>query len=168
MTTNRDNNSATSANRSNDARRNVWAGFLFGIGLAAFLDEVLFHQLLRWHHFYDKSTTAMGLVSDGFFHAFSWFATIGGLFLLAGLRSRKALWLTRWWGGVLLGTGGFQLFDGIIHHKLLRVHQIRYVENLITYDIIWNLLAVGMILVGLLLVRRTRKKQQGVTASYES
>lgn len=55
------------------ANRNMWSGILFGIGLAAFIDEAVFHQLLRWHHFYDKSTTDIGLISDGLFHAFSWF-----------------------------------------------------------------------------------------------
>ena len=69
-----DINNAT--NRSSYLSRNIWSGALFGIGLAAFVDEVIFHQLLRWHHFYDKSTTDIGLISDGLFHAFSWFATI--------------------------------------------------------------------------------------------
>src|SRR4051812_44746690 len=50
--------------------RSVVAGALFGIGVAAFLDEAIFHQLLHWHHFYDRSTSTAGLVSDGFFHAF--------------------------------------------------------------------------------------------------
>ncbi|MEH7743475.1 DUF2243 domain-containing protein, partial [Neobacillus drentensis] len=40
--------------------KNLWSGFLFGIGLVAFIDEAVFHQLLHWHHFYDKSTTAFG------------------------------------------------------------------------------------------------------------
>ena len=70
--------------------QNLWSGILFGVGLVAFFDEAVFHQLLHWHHFYDKSTTAAGLVSDGFFHAFSWFATIGSLFMFADLRRQKA------------------------------------------------------------------------------
>lgn len=97
--------------------RNLSSGFLFGLGLISFIDETVFHQLLQWHHFYDKATTAVGILSDGFFHAFSWFATIGDLFLLADLRRRNGLWLTRWWGGVLLGAGAFQLYDGTIQHK---------------------------------------------------
>ncbi|WP_101845874.1 DUF2243 domain-containing protein [Halobacillus sp. Marseille-P3879] len=136
--------------------RNLWSGFLFGIGLVAFLDETVFHQLLHWHHFYDKSTTNVGLVSDGFFHALSWFATIGGLFLFADLRRRNAVAMKRWWGGILLGAGAFQLYDGIIQHKLMRIHQIRYVDNVIVYDIIWNLIALLMIIIGVVLVRRTR------------
>ncbi|MDD0164920.1 DUF2243 domain-containing protein, partial [Shigella flexneri] len=45
-------------------QRNLWSGILFGLGVAAFIDEVVFHQLLAWHHFYDKSSMAIGLVSD--------------------------------------------------------------------------------------------------------
>lgn len=42
---------------------------LIGIGVAGCLDEPVFHQLLHWHHFYDKSTPTVGLVFDRFFHA---------------------------------------------------------------------------------------------------
>lgn len=139
------------------SQRNVWAGALFGIGTVAFIDEAVFHQILHWHHFYDLSGTAVGLVSDGFFHALSWFATIGGLFLVADLRRRQAFWATRWWGGVLLGGGAFQLYDGLVQHKLLGIHQIRYVDDLLPYDLTWNVVAVVMIVVGVVLVIRTRR-----------
>jgi uncharacterized membrane protein len=157
---NRKQNKLNLTDRSVYSSRNLWSGLLFGIGLAAFIDETVFHQLLHWHHFYDKSTSDIGLVSDGLFHAFSWFATIGGLFLFADLRRRNALWITRWWGGVLLGSGGFQLYDGTIQHKIMRIHQIRYVENVFLYDLIWNMVAVLMIIVGLSLVVRKRSRQQ--------
>ncbi|MFV8829118.1 DUF2243 domain-containing protein [Alkalihalobacterium sp. APHAB7] len=146
-------------NRHLYSRRNLWSGILFGLGLIAFFDEVVFHQLLHWHHFYDLSTTSVGLISDGLFHAFSWFATIAGLFLFADLRRRNALWVTRWWGGVFLGAGVFQLYDGIIQHKIMRIHQIRYVENVIVYDIIWNIFAVALIIVGVILTYKTRRKE---------
>ncbi len=146
--------------------RNLWYGFLFGIGLAAFIDETVFHQLLHWHHFYDKSTTDVGLISDGLFHAFSWFATIAGLFLFADLRRRHALWLMKWWGGVLLGAGGFQLYDGIVQHKLMRIHQIRYVDNVFIYDLIWNILAVLMIILGFTLVIRMQHIHRRETDSH--
>ena len=136
---------ATASNhstRSTYLTRNLWSGFLFGLGFVAFFDEMIFHQLLHWHHFYDKSTTDIGLVSDGLFHAFSWFATIGGLFMVADLRRRHAFWLKRWQGGMMLGGGGFQLYDGTIQHKLMEIHQIRYVENVLIYDLIWNITAV--------------------------
>jgi uncharacterized membrane protein len=147
------------AERARLSSRNAWSGILFGIGLVAFLDETLFHQILHWHHFYDLSSTDIGLVSDGFFHALSWAATIGGLFLLADLRRRRAFWLTRWWGGVLWGAGGFQLYDGLIQHKLLGIHQIRYVPELLVYDVVWNLVAVGLLVSGIVLIVRTRRSR---------
>ncbi|PZD94051.1 DUF2243 domain-containing protein [Paenibacillus sambharensis] len=148
------------AARSKYGRRNIVSGLLFGIGLVAFLDETVFHQLLHWHHFYDRSTTGVGLVSDGFFHAFSWFATIGGLFLFADLRRREALQPQAWWGAVLLGSGFFQLYDGIIQHKLMRIHQIRYVDNVHIYDWVWNIAAVLLIAAGCILLLRSRRTRQ--------
>ena len=141
--------------------RNLWSGILFGVGYIAFIDEAVFHQLLHWHHFYDKSTTDIGLISDGLFHAFSWFATVGGLFMFADLRRRNALWLKRWLGGAVFGAGVFQLYDGIIQHKLMRLHQIRYVENVYLYDIVWNGLAIIMIINGLVILTRTKNQVQG-------
>ncbi|OMP66382.1 DUF2243 domain-containing protein [Domibacillus epiphyticus] len=145
------------------ASRNLWSGILFGVGLVAFIDEAVFHQLLHWHHFYDKSTTAMGLVSDGLFHAFSWFATVGSLFLFADLRRRNGLWLKRWWGGAFLGAGIFQLYDGTIQHKVMRLHQIRYNVDIRPYDLTWNILAILLIVVGILLIVRTPPDKWEVT-----
>ncbi len=145
-------------NHANYLQRNLWSGILFGLGLVAFLDETLFHQLLHWHHFYDKSTTNIGLISDGLFHAFSWFATIAGLFWFADLRRRKEWIVTKWWGGVLLGGGTFQLYDGTIQHKLMRIHQIRYVDNVIVYDVIWNIIAILMVVMGIIMIRKRGDK----------
>ena len=135
--------------------RNVLSGILFGIGLVAFIDETVFHQLLHWHHFYDKSTTNTGLVSDGLFHAASWFATIASLFLLADLRRQQAWQRIRWIGGVCLGAGAFQLYDGLIQHKWMRLHQIRYHVDIVPYDVGWNVIAAAILLAGIVLVWRT-------------
>lgn len=141
---------------------NVWAGVLFGVGLIAFVDEAVFHQLLHWHHFYDRGTPAAGLISDGLFHAFSWFATIAGLFLFADLRRRGALRLRRWIGGVLTGAGAFQLYDGIVHHKWMGIHQIRYVDDLLPYDLTWNISAAVILVIGIVLVVVTRPSRAAV------
>lgn len=143
--------------RTDRSAQNAWSGILFGVGLVAFVDEVVFHQLLQWHHFYDLGTTELGLASDGLFHAVSWFATIAGLFLLADLSRRRALWWARWIGGVLVGAGAFQLYDGLVQHKLLGIHQIRYVDDLLAYDVTWNLVAVGLLAAGVVLLVRTRR-----------
>ena len=133
-------------------RRNLLSGLPLGVGIAAFVDEAVFHQLLHWHHFYDRSTPAAGLVTDGLFHAFGWFATVAALFLLADLRRRRAWWAGRWWAGLLVGAGGFQFYDGTVQHKLLRLHQIRYHVTIWPYDLTWNLIAAAMIAAGVLLM----------------
>lgn len=141
-------------------RRNLLSGFMFGVGLVAFIDEAVFHQLLHWHHFYDLSSTTWGLVSDGFFHALSWFATVGGLFLFADLRRRRSLIPLRWSGAVLLGIGVFQLYDGLIQHKLFRIHQIRYEVDIFYYDLVWNSIAMLLIAAGIWCIRLARRKER--------
>ena len=143
--------------RVTPAGRNVLSGVLLGVGIAAFVDETVFHQLLHWHHFYDKSTPAAGLVSDGIFHALGWFATVAALFLFADLRRRGAFRGRRWWGGLLVGAGGFQLYDGTVQHKLMRLHQIRYDVDLAPYDWTWNVVALLMIIGGVVLLRRSHR-----------
>jgi uncharacterized membrane protein len=147
---------ATDAKTEN-RRRNLVAGVVLGVGVAAFIDEVVFHQLLQWHHFYDRSTPEIGLVSDGIFHAVGWFATVGGMFLLADLYRRRGVWWTRFTAGLLLGLGGFQLYDGTVQHKLLGLHQIRYDVDLVAYDTVWNVVAAALIVIGVVLVLRTRQ-----------
>ncbi len=66
------------------------------IGLAAFLDETVFHQLPHWHHFYVKSALAVGLASDGLFHAGGFIAIVAGLFLLADALRRRGFVPKRW------------------------------------------------------------------------
>jgi uncharacterized membrane protein len=145
--------------------RNLLSGVLAGVGLAAFIDESVFHQLLHWHHFYDRSTTEAGLVSDGLFHAFGWFAVVAGLFLLADLSRRHAVEWRRWWGAILIGTGAFQLYDGIVQHKLFGLHQIRYDVELLPYDLVWNGVALALIAVGVIMVlRRGAPARRGARA----
>jgi uncharacterized membrane protein len=136
-----------------EKKRVIWSGLLAGIGLAAFIDETVFHQLLHWHHFYDKSTLAAGLVSDGLFHAFGFTAMVIGLFLLADSLRRGGFKPKRWWAALLLGWGGFQLYDGIVQHKIFKLHQIRYHVTLWPYDLTWNAIAVIMIIAGILLMQ---------------
>lgn len=141
--------------------RNVLSGGLLGVGFAAFVDETVFHQLLHWHHFYDRSTPAVGLVSDGIFHAAGFFAAVAALFLFADLRRRSLFDALRWWGGILAGAGAFQLYDGTVQHKLMRLHQIRYGVSLAPYDWTWNIIAVVLIIAGALLLLRGRRRAAG-------
>jgi uncharacterized membrane protein len=132
-----------------------------GVGVAGFVDETVFHQLLHWHHFYDRSTSSWGLVSDGIFHAASWFCMVGGLFLFADLRRRGTWFGVAHAAGFCLGLGGFQLYDGIVQHKWWHLHEIRYDVGLLPYDLSWNVVAAVVLLAGVALLARARRAPTG-------
>lgn len=140
-----------------DARNSRWAGILVGAAIMAGVDEIIFHQILGWHHFYDRSTPAVGLASDGFLHAAELLVLVAGFFKFADLRRRNELDRFYTWAGFFLGAGGFQLFDGIVDHKILRVHQIRYDVPILPYDLAWNLGAVVLLTVGFWLHRHAAR-----------
>ncbi|MET8039401.1 DUF2243 domain-containing protein [Micromonospora sp. NPDC005215] len=141
-----------------DGRSSALAGVVIGIAIMAAVDEIVFHQLLAWHHFYDRSTPSVALLSDGLLHAAEVIALVGGFFWFADLRRRHALSARLAWGGFLLGAGGFQLFDGLVDHKVLRLHQIRYGVHLVPYDVVWNVAGAALLLAGALLIWRARSR----------
>ena len=136
--------------------RSLSGGALTGIGLMAALDEIVFHQLLGWHHLYDGSTEQAGLTSDGLLHLGQLVLLVTGLLLLADLLRRQQLSGAAYRAGVVVGLGGFQLFDGTVNHKLLDLHEIRYGVDLLPYDLVWNGAALLVLVVGLVLARRSR------------
>ncbi len=140
-----------------DAGASLRATLLVGVGLMAAVDEIVFHQLLGWHHFYDRATPAVGLLSDGLLHAAELVALVAGGFGLAELRARRALAPGHARAGLFLGAGGFQLFDGIVDHKVLRLHQVRYDVALLPYDVAWNASALLLLAVGAVLLARARR-----------
>ena len=144
-----------------DGRSSTLAGVLIGIAIMAAVDEIVFHQLLGWHHFYDRSTPSVALLSDGLLHAAELIALVGGLFWFADLRRRRALSTRLTWGGFLLGAGGFQLFDGLVDHKVFRVHQIRYGVHLLPYDVVWNVAGAVLLLAGAAVVWSARSRRAG-------
>src|SRR5690606_36179653 len=60
------------------------AAALVGAGLMAGVDEIVFHQILQWHQFYDHGTPALATLTDGLLHALELMAIgAGGWWLLA-------------------------------------------------------------------------------------
>ena len=138
------------------SRSLLWPAVLVGIGVAGSLDEIVLHQLLRWHHFYDRGSQAAGLIADGIFHLGSTAALVIGLVLLVQRWRTARGPLRQSVAGVLLGAGGFNLYDGIVQHKLLGLHQVRAgASNNLPYDLVFIGLAAVMLLAGSLLLRAT-------------
>ncbi|MFD3812789.1 DUF2243 domain-containing protein [Rhodococcus sp. NPDC058639] len=145
--------------------RSLLAGAFLGLGAVAMTDEVIFHQILHWHHFYDRSTTSAGLVSDGLFHAFSWFATVAGFYLVVMAIRDRTLWVRALVGGFVTAVGAFQLYDGLVQHKLMGLHQIRYEVDLLPYDLTWNILAAVLLVCGAAMVASTYRRASVRAAS---
>ncbi|WP_454083759.1 DUF2243 domain-containing protein [Georgenia sp. Marseille-Q6866] len=140
-----------------DRRRSAWVAALIGVGVMAAVDEIVFHQVLGWHHFYDRSTPEVGLMTDGLLHAAELVMLVAGIFLVADLARRRALHRGAAGAGFLLGAGAFQLVDGIVVHKVLRLHQVRYDVELLPYDVAWLASALLLALAGALLLLRARR-----------
>ena len=87
-------------------------------------------------------------------------ALVVGFVWWADLRRTRALSPPHAWAGLFLGLGGFQLFDGVVNHKLLRLHQVRYeVPDLLPYDLAWVGAALVLLAVGAVLaVRAVRER----------
>jgi uncharacterized membrane protein len=140
-------------------------GLLLGLGLGGFVDGIVFHQILQWHHLLsnaqDHSTsTLVGLETnvfwDGLFHAATWFLTLFGVVSLwrsaKGRETRRSGRQLAGW--VLVGWGMFNLVEGVVNHHLLQIHHVRSGPNELAYDLVF--LAAGILLVaaGRLLARR--------------
>lgn len=145
--------------------RSFWAAFLLGAAIVAAVDEIVFHQVLGWHHFYDRGTSEFALVSDGLLHAAELVALAAGGFLLADAR-RRGSWSARAaWAGAFCGAGAFQLFDGLVNHKVLGLHQVRYDVELLPYDLAWDGAGVVLLAVGLVLTLRLRATTRSARGS---
>lgn len=138
---------------------------LIGAAVMAAVDEIVFHQVLGWHHFYDRSTTSVGLLSDGLLHTAELLALVAGFFLYADLRRRQVLAPAHAWSAFFLGLGLFQLFDGIVDHKLLRLHQVRYGVDVTPYDWAWNITGLILLLTGVALAVRAARRHRAGSAS---
>ena len=151
---------------------------LLGVGLGGFLDGIVLHQILQWHHMVSATeghavTTVQGLefntLWDGFFHAVAYVFVLAGLILLWN-RLQGAGSVARSWrevlGWALIGWGLFNLLEGIVDHHLLGIHHVRSGPNQLAYDL--GFLALGALLssAGWLLVSRSRVPDESPSHSF--
>ncbi len=144
------------------SRAALGTGFLLGVGLIGTLDGTVVHELLQWHRFYVDTTPFWQVFIDGLFHLSSALLLFVGALLL--WRQRETLADLKDGGaalgaGVLLGMGAFNLYDGTVQHKILKLHPVRLgVENQLPYDLAWNAVALLLLLTGWGLWRVARRR----------
>ncbi len=141
-----------------------------GVGLGGFVDGIVLHQVLQWHHMLSDTaenpvTTVAGLeantLADGLFHMATW------LFVVAGMTATLRAWQRRelappWRahaGLLLAGWGAFNVVEGIIDHLVLGVHHVR--DDLggpLGWDIGFVVAGVLMLAGGLALARAGERR----------
>lgn len=130
-------------------------GVMLGIGLGGFVDGIVLHQILQWHHMLTNAgypadsvpNLTLNTLADGLFHAATWIATAIGLYLLHRAVRHGAIWSgRRLFGGMLLGFGGFNLVEGVVDHHILGLHHVREAA---ANPLVWD---IGFLVVGALLV----------------
>jgi uncharacterized membrane protein len=110
--------------------------FVFGMGVGGFVDGIVLHQLLQWHHLLShtesgNTKTVAGLelntLADGVFHSAMWVLVVAAAVLT--IRARQQGRLSPSWsfhtGLVLAGWGVFNVVEGLINHQLLGIHHVR-------------------------------------------
>lgn len=147
-----------------------WGGILLGIGLGGFLDGIVLHQIVQWHHMLSTvlpptSMEAMrtNMRWDGLFHVATWGFSLAGVFLLwRAARSRPLRLPTRWFVGLLLLVWGlFNLIEGLIDHHILDIHHVRRYAPDPVWDLGFLASGVALIAVGWWLARSGRRKAAG-------
>lgn len=146
-------------------------GILLGVGLGGFVDGIVLHQILQWHHMltstgtdnidiapYPADTVAgleMNTLWDGLFHAATWvFVTIGLFWLWRRISAgAQPLPLRSLMGLVLAGWGLFNLVEGIVDHHILAIHHVRPGPDQLIYDVVFLLLGALLLAGGLGLYR---------------
>lgn len=137
---------------------------VLGVGLGAFVDGIVLHQVLGWHHILFAvhppdalPAMHMNVVWDGLFQAMAWLATTAGVVLLwqAGLRG-DAPSGRRFAGGLLCGFAGFNLVEGVLDHHLLKLHNVREVTEPAAWNVGFLVVSALLLVVGLALARHAR------------
>lgn len=139
------------------------SGLVLGIGLGGFFDGIVLHQLLQWHHLTSSiypMDTVEGLqintLWDGIFHSAMYLLTALGLILMWRATRREEVPYApgALFGAILMGAGGFNVFDSIVNHWILGVHHIRSGPDELLYDLAFFAIGLALIGVGLVIYRR--------------
>jgi uncharacterized membrane protein len=148
----------SSGRRSDEAREPTRTpAVVLGLGLGGFVDGIVIHQILQWHHMISHTdnhpvTTVAGLeantLADGFFHVAAWvFVVVGSTLMLAAWRQGRRAPTWRYHIGLLLaGWGIFNLVEGVVDHQILGIHHLR---DDLGAPLSWD---IGFLMFGALLV----------------
>lgn len=160
---------ARSPNRTTRVTPPKAPAFIMGLGLGGFLDGIVLHQVLQWHHMLTATedhpmTTVAGLeantLADGFFHLATWLLVATAMLLTVRAWQRRELappWRGHF-GMLLAGWGVFNVAEGLIDHEVLGIHHVR--DDLggpVGWDIGFLIFGVLLIALGFALSRSAER-----------
>jgi uncharacterized membrane protein len=137
------------------------AGLLLGLGVGGFIDGIVLHQLLEWHHMLSSwypltndHNMRVNMRGDALFHLACLVLVVAGIALLvrscpaapAGRGRRTAGWM-------LAGWGWFNLVEGLVDHIVLGVHHVRGGPGQLGYDLAFLALGAALVIIGHLMGR---------------
>jgi uncharacterized membrane protein len=137
-------------------------GLLLGVGLGAFVDGIVLHQLLLWHHLLSSRpnvSLSVNLIADGLFHAGAWLAVLVGVLWL-WRRSRRTgvnARLSALVAAMVAGWGLFNVVEGLVDHYLLNLHHVRPGPNQGIYDIAFLIFGALLAIAGFAWYQRTTR-----------
>jgi uncharacterized membrane protein len=153
----------------------VGALLLLGVGLGGFVDGIVLHQILQWHHMlsatdrYPTSTIAglhANTLADGLFHAVTFVFVLVATWRLVDAWHEGRLappWRT-YVGLLLVGWGTFNLVEGLVDHHVLRVHHVRDdVASPLPWDLGFLAFGAALVAVGSWLARDAPRRRHSRT-----
>ncbi|WP_413174034.1 DUF2243 domain-containing protein [Anabaena azotica] len=149
----------------------IAAGIFLGLGLGGFIDGILLHQILQWHHMISNiqppttiSNIELNMVWDGLFHALDWIFTVIGVILLweAGKQHDGAWSLQIFVGSILMGSGLFNVVEGLIDHQILGIHHVKPGTNQLAWDLGFLALGTLLVIIGWIMIQKVRIQESAV------
>jgi uncharacterized membrane protein len=135
-----------------------YASILLGFGLGGFVDGIVAHQILGWHHMLSgwiSTETGHGartnMIGDGLFHLACLLVVLVGLYLLRS--SQKLPTAVPFTGLMLIGWGLFNMIEGIVDHQILGVHHVHPGPGEVWFDLGFLVLGAILVATGILLTR---------------
>ncbi|MEM4780325.1 MAG: DUF2243 domain-containing protein [Halalkalicoccus sp.] len=144
----------------------LWGG-VFGFGLGALIDVVIFHQILQTHHLlsgvYDPLTydgLRTNVMFDGLFSLVMLAIALVGATMLwrTANRATRALSSLTVVGSALVGAGAFNVFDGVVNHYLLDIHNV--VHGTEAWNPHWVVVSLLMLVAGLLVLWLAERRER--------
>jgi uncharacterized membrane protein len=149
----------------------VSAGVLLGLGLGGFVDGIVLHQILQWHHMATSAgypvdnleNLRFNVTLDGLFHAGTYIFTAAGLVILwQTARKPHFLWSAKLLvATMLIGFGLFNVVEGIVDHHLLGLHHVNETvprDQWVYWDVGFLIWGAAMLAIGLKLLRDGRRE----------